>query len=48
MAMLQDRNRTIHTYNESTANEIIAQIEQIYAGLFSELELTFNHLNISD
>ncbi|RAU19208.1 nucleotidyltransferase [Nitrincola tibetensis] len=48
MAMLQDRNRTVHTYNESTANEIISQIELIYAGLFSELELTFNRLNISD
>lgn len=30
MAMLQDRNRTAHTYNEQTANEIIANVRSRY------------------
>ena len=44
MAMLQDRNRTVHTYNEATANEILDHIQQRYGGLFVELESTFNAL----
>ena len=41
MAMLQDRNRTVHTYNEATANEILINIRQQYATLFQELAETF-------
>jgi len=41
MAMLQDRNRTVHTYNEATANEILINIRQQYATLFQELTETF-------
>lgn len=41
MAMLQDRNRTVHTYNEATANEILANIKQRYGALFQELAQTF-------
>ncbi|XKH61523.1 nucleotidyltransferase substrate binding protein [Halomonas sediminis] len=45
MAMLQDRNRTVHTYNEATANEILAHLSQRYAALFRELRETFAELN---
>lgn len=44
LAMLQDRNRTVHTYNESTANQILAELAAVYANLFLELELKFNAL----
>jgi len=46
MAMLQDRNRTVHTYNEATANEILANLEQRYALLLDDLEETFVQLEI--
>lgn len=36
LAMLQDRNRTVHTYNEETANQILNSLEKNYAKLFSE------------
>jgi len=36
LAMLQDRNRTVHTYNEETANQILNSLENNYAKLFSE------------
>lgn len=45
MAMLQDRNRTVHTYNEATANEILDHIQHRYASLFRELEVTFSRLD---
>jgi nucleotidyltransferase substrate binding protein (TIGR01987 family) len=42
MAMLQDRNRTSHTYNESTMREILASIDASYqpqlANLFARFE----------
>ena len=44
MAMLQDRNRTVHTYNEATANEILGNLRQRYAALFRELSATFAEL----
>lgn len=44
MAMLQDRNRTVHTYNEATANEILTHLSQRYAGLFHELKVKFTEL----
>lgn len=44
MAMLQDRNRTVHTYNEATANEILEHIKQQYSPLFKTLETTFLRL----
>lgn len=37
MAMLQDRNRTSHTYNEATAEAILRNIRQDYHRLFEEL-----------
>ena len=44
MAMLQDRNRTAHTYNESTMGEILASIEGQYIEQFNGLECQFQEL----
>lgn len=44
MAMLQDRNRTAHTYNESTMGEILASIEGQYIEQFNRLECQFQEL----
>jgi nucleotidyltransferase substrate binding protein (TIGR01987 family) len=44
MAMLQDRNRTAHTYNESTMKEILASIEAQYIQHLSALETQFRKL----
>lgn len=41
LAMLQDRNRTVHTYNEATANQIIEHLRTKYAQLFAEFFVTF-------
>lgn len=41
LAMLQDRNRTVHTYNEETAMQILKNLENRYAVLFSEFFQTF-------
>lgn len=41
LAMLQDRNRTVHTYNEATANQIIDHLRTQYAQLFAEFVVTF-------
>ncbi|MCO4785247.1 MAG: nucleotidyltransferase substrate binding protein [Marinomonas atlantica] len=41
LAMLQDRNRTVHTYNEATANQIIENLRSSYALLFAEFVVTF-------
>ena len=39
MNMFKDRNRTSHTYNESTASEIVSNIFERYFQLFSALKL---------
>lgn len=44
MAMLQDRNRTVHTYNEATANELIDHLQHRYGALFRELRETLAKL----
>ena len=44
MAMLQDRNRTAHTYNESTMREILASIVKDYQPRLSELKERFEDL----
>ncbi|WP_067100091.1 nucleotidyltransferase substrate binding protein [Marinomonas atlantica] len=41
LAMLQDLNRTVHTYNEATANQIIENLRSSYALLFAEFVVTF-------
>jgi len=44
MFMLQDRNRTSHTYNESTMREILAGIEAKYQPALAELRTRFEAL----
>ena len=44
MFMLQDGNRTAHTYNESTMREILAGIEEQYQPLLAELRARFKTL----
>ncbi len=44
MAMLQDRNRTSHTYNESTMREILASIDTSYQGQLASLQSRFEKL----
>ncbi|MBF2052758.1 MAG: nucleotidyltransferase substrate binding protein [Candidatus Sericytochromatia bacterium] len=36
--MLQDRNRTSHTYNEATAREILGRIQSHYVPCFLALQ----------
>ena len=42
--MLQDRNRTSHTYNESTRHEILTGIEKQYQPRLAELRSRFDAL----
>ena len=44
LSMLQDRNRTVHTYNEETANQILGQLRLVYAGLFMAFRCKFQSL----
>jgi len=44
MFMLNDRNRTSHTYNESTMREILAGIEEKYQPALAELLTRFEAL----
>ena len=44
LAMLQDRNRTVHTYNEATVNQILEQLAAVYAGLFLDFESKFESI----
>ena len=37
MKMVESRIKTVHTYNEETANEIAADIKYVYFDLFKEL-----------
>ena len=44
--MLNDRNRSSHTYNQATAEEIVAQIHGRYVSLFRQLSAMFDrHLS---
>jgi len=38
MDMLASRNKTSHTYNEETAEEICRQVKDVYFSLFQQLE----------
>ena len=42
MAMLQDRNRTVHTYNEETTNAIIEAVQHSYIEAFEALKQRFD------
>lgn len=44
MDMLQSRNKTSHTYNEDTAEEITQAIQKNYYPLFKELANSMSHL----
>lgn len=44
MDMLQDRNRTSHTYNEATAAEILNNIQAHYHAQFQKLQWKMNSL----
>ena len=44
MEMFKDRNKTSHTYNEDTANEIIDHIYTLSYPLFVSLQTTFEQL----
>ncbi len=44
MSMLQDRNRTSHTYNKETAESIIRNIDELYFDAFVALQERFQGL----
>jgi nucleotidyltransferase substrate binding protein (TIGR01987 family) len=44
MEMLKDRNRTVHSYNEKIAKEIIHSIKNEYSHLSDELNKKFREL----
>ncbi|MFZ4463699.1 MAG: nucleotidyltransferase substrate binding protein [Bacteroidales bacterium] len=44
MEMFKDRNKTSHTYNEETTNEIVNHIYSISYPLFIELKAKFDSL----
>ena len=44
MQMLQDRNLTVHTYNQETAQKIVDNIRQSYFSMFLQLQETLAFL----
>jgi nucleotidyltransferase substrate binding protein (TIGR01987 family) len=44
MEMFKDRNKTTHTYNQQTADDITNAINKTYYELFKKLEHTLNNL----
>lgn len=44
MDMLKSRNKTSHTYNKETAEEICQAVKDIYYSLFQQLELRLDRL----
>jgi nucleotidyltransferase substrate binding protein (TIGR01987 family) len=44
MEMLKDRNRSVHTYDEAIAKEIIASVKKEYIQLFQALNNKFQYL----
>lgn len=48
MAMIQARNRSSHTYNESTANEIVAAIRTSFVREFELLQTKLAELEASE
>lgn len=44
MQMIESRNRTSHTYNEATANQIASDVLQHYIPLFNTLKNRFDGL----
>lgn len=48
MAMIQDRNKAVHTYDESTILEIISRIVEHYHRLFLDFELMMKKFEDND
>lgn len=48
MEMFKDRNKTTHTYNQDTADEIVEAIKNRYYHLLKELEKTMGGLKGKD
>lgn len=46
MDMLESRNKTSHTYNEETAEEISQAVKKIYFNLFQQLNDKLNSLSL--
>ncbi len=44
MQMIQDRNRSVHTYNADTAKAIVYNIKQSYFSVFTALESALQRL----
>ena len=44
MDMLKSRNKTSHTYNEETADEICQAVEEVYYSLFKQLKAKLESL----
>ena len=44
MQMLQDRNLTVHTYNQETAQKIVDNIRPSYFSMFLQLQNTLAFL----
>ena len=44
MGMIQDRNRTTHTYDQETAQEIVKNIKDVYLSLFHDLRNQFEKI----
>lgn len=44
MQMIESRNLSSHTYNEKTAEKIVADILTLYYNLFASLEVKMNEL----
>jgi nucleotidyltransferase substrate binding protein (TIGR01987 family) len=44
MNMIRDRNRTSHTYDLSTANEVVVNILELFFPAFENMTLTFGKL----
>jgi nucleotidyltransferase substrate binding protein (TIGR01987 family) len=45
MAMIEDRNRTTHTYNEDTAREVVDNVRNRFFPAFEKLSQTFAALS---
>ena len=45
MEMLKDRNRSVHTYNEKIAGEIVRSVKNDYIRLFVDLNKKLQNLN---
>lgn len=48
MDMLESRNKTSHTYNEETAQEICRAVKEVYFPLFQQLRQKFSSLLNND